>query len=63
MQEQKYVVIHHSGCGSANVYEFETKGEVREQVTRLIENGESPGSIRITKEIPIDIQVKVAVEF
>lgn len=63
MQEQKYLVIHHSGFGSADVYEFETKGEVREQVTRLIENGESSGSIRITKEIPVDIKVKVDVEF
>ncbi|WP_144509001.1 hypothetical protein [Bacillus mycoides] len=63
MQEQKYLVIHHSGFGSANVYEFETKDAVQEQVTQLIENGESPGSIRITKEIPVNIQVKVDVEF
>ncbi|WP_240519755.1 hypothetical protein [Bacillus thuringiensis] len=47
MQEQKYLVIHHSGFGSADVYEFETKGEVNEKVTQLIENGERPGSIRI----------------
>nr|WP_088325748.1 hypothetical protein [Bacillus cereus] len=63
MQEQKYVVIHHSGFGSANVYEFETRDAVQEKVTQLIENGESPGSIRITKEIPVNIQVKVDVNF
>ncbi|MGH1092490.1 hypothetical protein ACQVUB_23435 [Bacillus mycoides] len=63
MQEQKYLVIHHSGLGAANVYEFETKDAVQEQVTQLIENGESPGSIRVTKEIPVNIQVKVDVEF
>ncbi|MGU3439872.1 hypothetical protein ACLBXI_07225 [Bacillus cereus] len=63
MQEQKYLVIHHNGVGSADVYEFETKGGAREQVTQLIENVERPGSIRITKEIPVDIKVKVDVEF
>lgn len=63
MQEQKYVVIHPSGLGTVNVYEFETKDAVQEQVTQLIENGESPGSIRITKEIPVDIKVKVDVNF
>lgn len=63
MQEQKYLVIHHSGFGAANVYEFETTDGIKEKVTQLIENGESPGSIRITKEIPVNIQVKVDVDF
>lgn len=63
MSEQKYLVIHHSGFGSTNVYEFETSDGVKEKVTELIENGESPGSIRVTQEIPVNIKVKVDVNF
>ncbi|HDR6822023.1 MULTISPECIES: hypothetical protein [Bacillus cereus group] len=63
MSEQKYLVIHQSGFGSTNVYEFETSDGVKEKVTQLIETGESPGSIRVTKEIPVNIKVKVDVDF
>ncbi|MGI2748395.1 hypothetical protein ACRS52_06465 [Bacillus cytotoxicus] len=63
MSDQKYLVINHSGFGPTYVYEFETLDGVREKVTELIENGESPSSIRVTQEIPVNIKVKVDVDF
>ncbi|MED1539121.1 MULTISPECIES: hypothetical protein [Bacillus] len=63
MRELKYLVIHYQGYGANNIFEFETKGEAKEKIIELVENGERPSSIRMTKEIPTNIKVKVDVDF
>lgn len=62
MQEQNYLVISKTTFATS-VYECETQEEVKEIVSQLIEKGVHPASIRVTKEIPVDITVKVDVEF
>ncbi|MES5893096.1 hypothetical protein [Bacillus cereus group sp. RP43] len=61
--QQKIIVIISSLAGVPTVSEFKTKDAAKEQVKKLIQKGISPNIIRITQEIPMNIEIQVDVEF
>lgn len=61
--QRKILVITSSLVGMPTVSEFKTKEAAKEQVRKLIEKGMSQNVIRITQEIPMNIEIQVDVEF
>ncbi|MEJ9260527.1 hypothetical protein P4517_17815 [Bacillus thuringiensis] len=61
--QQKILVITSSLAGLPTVSEFKTKDAAKEGVQKLIKKGVSPNSIRITQELPMNIDIQVDVEF
>ncbi|MDJ1474356.1 hypothetical protein QBX67_02665 [Bacillus sp. LS15-K4] len=61
--QQKILVITSNLLGGATIREFNSKDEAKEEVKGLIKKGVSQKLIRVTQEIPINIEVQVDVEF
>ncbi|MFF2239971.1 hypothetical protein ACFVUU_17655 [Bacillus thuringiensis] len=61
--QRKILVITSSLAGLPTVSEFKTKEDAKEQVRKLIQKGLSQNVIRITQEIPMNIEIQVDVEF
>ncbi|KXY28077.1 hypothetical protein AT269_07815 [Bacillus cereus] len=61
--QQKIIVITSSLAGVPTVSEFKTRDAAKERVKKLIQKGISPNIIRITQEIPMNIEIQVDVEF
>lgn len=61
--QRKILVITSSLAGLPTVREFKTKEDAKEQVRKLIQKGMSQNVIRITQEIPMNIEIQVDVEF
>ncbi|MCP9280663.1 hypothetical protein AAHH72_05370 [Bacillus cereus] len=61
--QQKILVIVSNFAGFPSINEFNTKDAAKEEVKGLIKKGVSPKLIRVTQEIPINIEVQVDVEF
>lgn len=61
--QQKILIITSNFAGFPSISEFNSKDAAKEEVKKLIEKGVSPKSIRVTQEIPMNIEVQVDVEF
>ncbi|MDA1874322.1 hypothetical protein PDL05_11265 [Bacillus cereus group sp. BY112LC] len=61
--QQKILVITSNFAGFPGISEFNTKDAAKEEVKKLIKKGISQKSIRVTQEIPMNIEVQVDVEF
>ncbi|HFK1409190.1 TPA: hypothetical protein ACGXKU_005343 [Bacillus cereus] len=61
--QQKILVITSNFAGFPGINEFHSKGAAKEEVKKLIQKGVSPKSIRVTQEIPMNIEIQVDVEF
>ncbi|PHA89483.1 hypothetical protein [Bacillus toyonensis] len=61
--QQKILVITSNFAGFPGISEFNTKDAAKEEVKKLIKKGVSQKSIRLTQEIPMNIEVQVDVEF
>ncbi|MEC2553328.1 hypothetical protein P9W85_18205 [Bacillus tropicus] len=61
--QQKILVITSNFAGFPGNSEFNSKDAAKEEVKKLIEKGVSPKLIRVTQEIPMNIEVQVDVEF
>jgi len=61
--QRKILVITSNLAGLPTVSEFKTKEDAKEQVRKLIQKGMSQNVIRITQEIPMNIEIQVDVEF
>ncbi|MBJ8044215.1 hypothetical protein JDS78_28965 [Bacillus cereus group sp. N17] len=61
--QQKILVITSNFAGFPGINEFDSKDAAKEEVKKLIKKGVSQKSIRVTQEIPINIEVQVDVEF
>ncbi|XTP62985.1 hypothetical protein V5R22_01250 [Bacillus thuringiensis] len=58
----KILVITSNFAGFPGISEFHTKEAAKEEVKKLIQKGVSPKSIRVTQEIPMNIEIQVDVE-
>ncbi|MEB4844448.1 hypothetical protein P5G86_31455 [Paenibacillus jamilae] len=61
--QQQILVIVTSLSSTPNVFGYKTKDAAKEGVQKLIKKGTSPKSIRVTQEIPMNIDIQVDVEF
>lgn len=61
--QQKILVITSNFAGFPGISEFNTKDAAKKEVKKLIKKGVSQKSIRVTQEIPMNIEVQVDVEF
>lgn len=61
--QQKILVIVSNFAGFPGINEFNTKDAAKEEVKKLIKKGISPKLIRVTQEIPMNIDIQVDVEF
>ncbi|QIW22490.1 hypothetical protein [Bacillus thuringiensis] len=61
--QQKILVITSNLLGTATISEFDSKEAAKEQVKKLIKKGISLNAIRVTQEIPMNIDIQVDVEF
>ncbi|PGA51073.1 hypothetical protein COL86_27805 [Bacillus toyonensis] len=61
--QQKILVITSNFAGFPGISEFNTKDAAKEEVKKLIKKGVSQKSVRVTQEIPMNIEVHVDVEF
>ena len=59
--QQKILVITSNFAGFPGINEFHSK-DAKEEVKKLIQKGVSPKSIRVTQEIPMNIDIQVDVE-
>ncbi|MEC3257831.1 hypothetical protein P9052_07830 [Bacillus cereus] len=60
---QKILVITSNFAGFPGISEFHSKDAAKEEVKKLIQKGVSPKSIRVTQEIPMNIDIQVDIEF
>ncbi|PGB64705.1 hypothetical protein [Bacillus wiedmannii] len=61
--QQNILVITSNITGFPTINEFKSKDAAKEEIKKLIQKGVSPKLIRVTQEIPINIEVQVDVEF
>ncbi|MGH1093085.1 hypothetical protein ACQVUB_26690 [Bacillus mycoides] len=61
--QQNILVITCNLVGLPTISEFKSKDAAKEQVKKLIKKGISPNAIRITQDIPMNIEIQVDVEF